>query len=363
MHRIYTMDRTVFFKYKYFGILSALILLAIGITQVVRSKTARSYTNKHVSVDKEHVIPVVIIGSGPAGLVAAVYTTRECVNTIVIEGYEPGGLLTQTERVDNWPGVIGMPGQEIIDNLKKQATYFGATFLEDVVEHVDFDQWPYTLITENGKTLYARTVIIATGASPCKLGIPGEDAYWGRGVSTCALCDAPFYQDATVVVVGGGDSAIEEATTLAAYAKQVRILVRKDHMRAAASMQERLGRYPNITVKYNTQVHTIDGDGNQITTITLHNNKVGDTWSELIDGLFLAIGHQPNTAIFRHAIKTDDYGYIELIGRSQATSKAGVFACGDVADHDYRQAGVAAGDGIKAAIEAVRFLQSIVTDQ
>ena len=189
---------------------------------------------------KENVYPMVIIGSGPAGLSAGLYGARAKKKTLVIEGNKPGGLLTETSYVENWPGFKAILGKDLMKELKEQAAHFGASFLEDTVEKVNFSQWPFEINTEDGKTIYAMTVIIATGASPSPLNVPGEKEFWGKGVTTCAICDAPFYDDKSVVVVGGGDSAVAEAIQLAAYASKITILVRKDKMRAAATNQDLL---------------------------------------------------------------------------------------------------------------------------
>ncbi len=349
---------------KFAGFFCCLVLGVVLIGARVSTDNGVSFSIDIAQLeDKNNIIPIAIIGSGPAGLMAAVYGARESVHTVVIEGGTPGGLLTETERVDNWPGGIGLLGADIVNDVKKQALYFGAHFLSDTIESVNFNQWPYVLHTEEGKTLHALTVIIATGATPRRLGVPGEQAYWGRGVSSCALCDAPFYKDEEVFVVGGGDSAVEEALALASVAKKVTILVRKGRMRTAVSMHKRLKGYSNIAIRYNTEVQKMLGDDTGITGVELFNNKTGKITTESIGGVFLAIGHLPNSTIFHDYIETDQVGYIKLVGRSQATRLPGVFAVGDVADPIYRQAGVAAGHGIKAAIEAVKFLRNIGCSQ
>ncbi len=323
------------------------------------SPASHDLINVNNLINKENIIPIAIVGSGPAGLMAAVYGARAKIKTVVIEGNKPGGLLTETSWVENWPGNISILGNDIIENLKKQASYFGAQFLSDSVEQVDFNQWPFVLYTENGKKLHALSVIIATGATPRLLGVPGEEKYWGTGVTSCAVCDAPFFQDEEVVVVGGGDSAVEEAIQLAPYAKKITILVRKSSMRAAARMQERLAAYEKINVRYNIEVQKIIGEESQVTGVELLDNKTKEVTIMPTSGVFLAIGHDPNSGLLSDSIALNSAGYIQLPSRSQETTKSGIFAAGDVADWEYRQAGVAAGDGIKAVLDAIAFLNKI----
>ena len=296
---------------------------------------------------------------GPAGLSAAVYGGRAGFNVLVFEGSMPGGLLTQTTMVENWPGNIEIMGPEVIKNLKAQATKWGAKFSLDLVEKVDFTQWPFKLETADGHVIYALSVILATGATPRYLGIPGEKEFWGRGVTTCAVCDAPFYKGEDVVVVGGGDSAAEEAMQLAPYAKNITVLVRADKMRASVAMQNRLKEFSHIKVRYNVQIKEVLGNDVQVTGITLLNNKDNTTEHMPISGVFLAVGHIPNTVFLKDAIKLEPSGHIHLPDRTQQTTVKGVFAAGDVADDRYRQAGVSAGHGISAALDATFFLNEI----
>ncbi|GMU19146.1 MAG: bifunctional thioredoxin reductase/thioredoxin [Candidatus Babeliales bacterium] len=309
--------------------------------------------------DKKNVYPMVVIGSGPAGLSAGLYGARAKKKTLVIEGMKPGGLLTETSYVENWPGFKAILGKDLMNELKAQAAYFGASFLEDTVERVDFSQWPFVIYTDDGKIIYALTVIIATGASPSPLNIPGEKEFWGKGVTTCAICDAPFYANKNVVIIGGGDSAIAEAIQLSAYADKITILVRKDKMRAAPTNQELLKGYPKVSIMYNIEPKEILGDEKHVTGIKIYNNKTKETSIMPIDGVFLAIGHKPNTGLFKGSVKLDSNGYIIVEGRTQATSIPGVYAAGDVEDHRYRQAGIAAGSGIKAALDADFWLNEL----
>jgi len=313
-------------------------------------------------LNKQNIVPLAIIGSGPAGLSAAIYGARGKVKTVVFQGEEPGGLLTKTSYVENWPGFKKILGKDIIKNLQDQAEIFGATLLNEQVTAVDLSSWPFTLTLGNGQTVTALTIVIATGSTPRTLGVPGEQEYWARGVTTCAICDAPFYKNEEVVVVGGGDSAIEEAMQLAPYAKKITILVRKESMRAAPSMQDHLKDYPHISVRYNVEVKEIVGNDSQVTGVLLHDSTLNKTEGMNISGVFLAIGHDPNSLLFKPFLTVDESNLIVLKGRSQATSIAGVYAAGDIAD-TYRQAGIASGDGIKAALDATAFLQKIGFNQ
>lgn len=320
------------------------------------SKAHREY-NLDMLQEKENVVPIVIIGSGPAGLSAAIYGARANRDTLVIEGSEPGGLLTKTTKVENWPGEVSIQGPEIVKKMREHAAHLGVNFLADTVENVDFTQWPFVITTDDGLTIHALTVIIATGANPRKLDIPGEDL---SGVSSCAVCDAPFFKNEDVVVVGGGDSAVEEAIQLAtAGVQSVTVLVRGPQMRAAASMQERLKDYENIQVQYNVQPIQVIGDGDKVTGLKVIDAKTKAESEIVTGGVFLAVGHIPSTQLFQGKIDLDAGGYIQLRGRSQETSVEGVFAAGDVEDHVYRQARVAEGSGVKAALDAEGFLQKI----
>ncbi len=313
------------------------------------------------ALEKKNIVPVAVIGSGPAGLSAALYTARASLYTVVFQGKTPGGQLTGTTYVENWPGTPKLLGSQLIDINKKQAEKFGALMVNDTIESVDFSSWPYALKTEDGHELFALAVVIATGANPRLLSdtkpVPGEKEYWGYGVTTCAVCDAPFYKGKKVVVVGGGDSAVEEAMLLSTYANEVTMLVRGASMRAAPAMKDRLKAINKIKVMYNTEITQIIGEGKAVTAVELLNTKDNTKSTLAVDGVFLAIGHKPNSDIFKKYLKLDQLGYIEMHDRSQATSLPGVFAAGDVTDKVYRQAGVAAGDGIKAALDANAFLQ------
>lgn len=335
------------------------VLGALGGCFGARSSNLNAEFNLQGLNQVSNIMPVAVIGSGPAGLMAATYTARGGKDTFVIEGNKPGGLLMDTTDVANWPGEVSIQGPEIIDNLRQQAEHQGVTFIQDVVERIDTSQWPYMIKTENGAHMRALTIIVATGASPRKLGIPGEQEYWGAGVTSCAVCDAPFYKNEEVVVIGGGDSAVEEAIQLASYAKKITILVRKDKMRAAVGMQDRLKEYPQITIQYNVEPRSILGDGELVTGVELYNNKTAQMSTFSTSGVFLAVGHDPNSQIVKRSLKTNQEGYVWVHPHNRETSVAGIFAAGDVADFRYRQAGTAAGQGISAGLDAVRFLDDI----
>lgn len=328
----------------------------------------------------ENVIPVAIIGSGPAGLTAAIYSARGLISTVVFEGSTPGGLLTKTTDVENWPGNRMIKGPDLIENIRNQVVDLGVHIVSDSVVSIDCTTWPFVLKTENDLTIRALTVIIATGASPRLLGVPGEKEYWGQGVTSCAICDAPFFKGQDVVVIGGGDSAVEESLQAAQWVNKVTTLVRGDQMRAAASGQKRLEAYPSIQVLYNKEVEEILGaeetimpegdpevvaiDGEKetrkyVTGIKIKDNKTGESSTLDARAVFLAIGHIPNSKLFKDCCAIDNNGYIELKGRTQATSQAGIFAAGEVEDDHYRQAIVSAGHGASAGLDALAFLREI----
>ena len=300
-----------------------------------------------------------IIGSGPAGYTAAIYASRANLNPIVIEGVLPGGQLTTTTEIENFPGYPeGITGSEMMDELRQQAERFGAVINECIIEKIDFSARPFIAVDDSGNEYEAKTVIIATGASAKYLGINDEKTYAGRGVSACATCDGFFYRKKVVAVVGGGDTACEEATYLSNLAAKVYMIVRKDYLRASKVMQQRVMDNPKIEVLFNTNTVSLFGDGKVqgANLVRFKGTDKEELFSIDIDGFFLGIGHKPNTEFLNNQITLDEGGYIVTQGHSTATNIPGVFAAGDVADPHYRQAVTSAGQGCKAALDAERFL-------
>ena len=304
----------------------------------------------------------IIIGSGPAGYTAAIYAARADLNPVMYTGLEPGGQLTTTTEVDNFPGYPqGVDGPTMMNELKEQAERFGTKVEIDFISKVDFSKdkgGMHKLYTQNGDEIKSKTVIITTGASAKYLGLPSEQRLIGGGVSACAVCDGFFYKNQDVAIVGGGDTAIEEATYLAKICNNVTMLVRKDHFRASKAMQNRLSNYDNIKVLFNHEVMEVMGE-NVVDGLKIKSNLTNDVSELKITGLFIAIGHSPNTDIFKGIVDMDDSGYILTDKTSTKTNIPGVFAAGDVQDKDYRQAVTAAGTGCMAALDAERYLQEI----
>jgi thioredoxin reductase (NADPH) len=300
---------------------------------------------------------VAIIGSGPAGLTAALYTARANLKPLVIEGLDAGGQLMLTTAVENFPGFTdGIMGPELMAAMRAQAERFGAEFVRGNVESVQLKTPPFHIKTSD-ETIAARAVIIATGASAKLLGVPSERLLMGHGVSTCATCDGFFFRGRKIAVIGGGDSAMEEAVFLTRFAEHVTVVHRRDTLRASKIMQDKALAHPKITFLWNTEVvDVLGGSGGAVTGLQLRNLQTSVESELAVDGVFVAIGHEPNTSLFKGQLETDANGY--LIAREGAkTSVAGVFACGDVQDHVYRQAITAAGSGCMAAIDAERYLE------
>ncbi|OLD42542.1 MAG: thioredoxin-disulfide reductase, partial [Armatimonadetes bacterium 13_1_40CM_3_65_7] len=299
---------------------------------------------------------VIVLGSGPAGLTAAIYTTRAGLSPLVFEGAEAGGQLMLTTEVENYPGFADpILGPDLIANMRAQAQRVGAEFISEDAVQVDLSRRPFRITSQSGDTYEANALIIATGAKAKLLGLPGEQRLMGRGVSTCATCDGFFFRDRNVIVVGGGDTAMEEALYLSKLAKSVTVVHRRDQLRASKILQQRAMDNPKISFVWSHTVADIVGDG-KVSGVKLRELRTDRVVERPTDGVFVAIGHKPNTDLFRGQLAIDDNGYIIRTRRS-ATSVEGVFAAGDVHDHTYRQAVTAAGYGCEAAIDAERWLQ------
>lgn len=307
-------------------------------------------------MDKE-IGNIAIIGGGPAGLTAGIYAARAFAKPVIFMGPEPGGQLTKTTIIENYPGFPnGIQAPVLMEDFKKQAENFGASIRNETIISVDFSSWPFLIKSDTGKEEYYYSIIIATGASPKYLGLPEEEKFKGRGLSTCAICDGFFYKGKKVAVIGGGDSACEEALYLSNLTNEVYMILRRNVFRASPIMQKRVLSKNNIKIIYENIVEKILGD-ELVEKIILKNTQNGSRSELKIDGVFLAIGHKPNSEIFKKWIKTDQEGYILIQNGSTKTNVEGIFACGDVVDKKYRQAITAAGLGCMASIDAIRFLQ------
>ena len=312
-----------------------------------------------MSQNKEHQTKVLIIGSGPAGYTAAVYAARAMLKPIMVAGFEPGGQLTTTTDVENYPGFSKViQGPWLMDEMKKQAEAVGTIFINDVIKKVDTSNKPFVSETENGKVFKSDSIIIATGAQARWLKIPNEEKFRGFGISACATCDGFFYKDKKVAVVGGGNAAVEEALFLTKFASNVTLIHRRDNLRAEKMLQEKLKSNKKINIIWDTIVEKANGEDNpkSLNSITIKNKKSGEVKDFKIDGLFVAIGHDPATKIFKDKINMDNEGYILTKPDSTSTNVPGVFAAGDVKDKIYRQAVTAAGMGCMAALEAEKYL-------
>jgi len=305
-------------------------------------------------------LKTLILGSGPAGYTAAIYAARAMLEPLVLAGNQPGGQLTITSDVENYPGYPdGVLGPDMMEMFRKQAERFGTEVVFEQGDRIDLSSRPFGVWTSAGNEYRCETLIISTGASALYLGLPNETALQGRGVSACATCDGFFFKEKTVHVVGGGDSACEEATFLTRYASKVYLVVRRDELRASKIMQERTRENEKIEILWEQNVtDVLDVEAGKVTGLELTHSKSGETQQVPSDGLFLAIGHKPNTDLFQGVLDMDDKGYIKTLPDVTATNVPGVFACGDCQDSVYRQAVTAAGTGCMAAIEAERWLES-----
>ena len=300
---------------------------------------------------------VLIIGSGPAGYTAAIYAARAGLNPVLYTGGQPGGQLTTTNDVENYPGYPqGINGPQMMVDLQQQAERFGTKVHHGVVTGVDFSTYPLKVTVDEKEVVLAESVIISTGASAKYLGLPSEEKFANKGVSACAVCDGYFYRGKEVAVVGAGDSAAEESTYLAKLCTKVHLLVRREEMRASNIMQQRVFNTPNIEIHWNTEAREVLGDEQGVNGVRAINNKTGETKVIPVQGFFLAIGHKPNTEIFKDYLDMDETGYIKVVPGTTRTNIEGVFATGDAADRVYRQAVTAAGTGCMGALDAEKFL-------
>ena len=308
---------------------------------------------------EKETVKILIIGSGPAGYTAAIYAARANMNPVMYEGLQPGGQLTTTTEVDNFPGYPdGISGTKLMEDIKNQATRFGTDIRSGFATKVDFSSRPFKVIIDEEKTILAQSVIIATGATAKYLGIESEERFRGMGVSACATCDGFFYRKQDIAVIGGGDTACEEALYLSGICKTVHLIVRKKELRASKVMQEHVARTENILIHFEHVTQEILGDDSGVNGIKLAKNN-GNIIILPVTGIFLAIGHNPNSEVFKSFVDTDEVGYIKTIPGTSKTNIPGVFACGDVQDPNYRQAITAAGSGCIAALDAERFISEM----
>ncbi len=298
---------------------------------------------------------VAIIGSGPAGLTAGIYSSRGKMKTIIFEGDQPGGQLTTTTGVENWPGDVSVMGPDLMERMREHAQKYGAELVHKTIIKTDFSKTPFRLETQGGEVIEAKSVIVATGAKSKRLGCPGEAEYFSKGVSTCATCDAPFYQDREVVIIGGGDTAMTEAEHLSKFAKKITVIQITDSLTGKDPIKFRVQEDPKVDFMFNSTVKEIKGDGNQVTSVVVENVETKEVTELPTQGVFLAIGYQPNTNFLKDQIELDNYGYVVLRDHTK-TSIDGVFCAGDAADFKYRQAITSAGEGCKAALDAQAYL-------
>jgi thioredoxin reductase (NADPH) len=307
----------------------------------------------------DQVHPLIIIGSGPAGLTAGIYASRANLHPLILEGKNPGGQLMGTSHIENWPGNKSILGPTLMMNIKDHAKHFGSKFLAEEVVKVDFSQRPFTIWTHRNKELKAHAVIIATGAIPNRLNCPGEADYWGKGVTTCAVCDGAFYPNKRVLIIGGGDTAMEDASFMTKFTDKITVVHILDKLTASAAMQERVVNDPRITIVYNSTVTEFKGNGTHVTQAVVTNKITQESQTLDIDGAFLAIGSRPGTQIFQGQLELNQWGHINVTDHTK-TSVPGVFAAGDVKDYRYRQAITSAGSGCMAALDAEKYIETII---
>jgi Thioredoxin reductase len=298
---------------------------------------------------------VVVIGSGPAGLTAGMYTARANQKTLLFEGQQPGGLLTSTPAIENWPGIKKISGYDLMAQLRDHALHSGCKIVSDVVVAVDLATRPYKITGRSGRVYKADALIIAMGVKRDELGCPGEAMYRGKGVSACATCDAPFFKDKKVIVVGGGSTALTEASHLSYFASGVEMIIRGDHFKTSDPIKQSVQDNSSIKIRFNTRVVEIKGDGKQVTSVILEDKKTNQQSTLEVSGVFVAIGYSPNTQIFGGQLDIDSYGYLKVQGSK--ASKEGVFGAGDIIHSEYQQAIVAAGDGCRAALDCIAYLE------
>lgn len=302
---------------------------------------------------------LVIIGSGPAGLTAGIYAARAKLQPLIIEGNKPGGQLMGTTFVENWPGEKSIFGPELMIKMQDHARHMGCIFLSEQVVQTDLSNRPFTIVTHRNKIITTDALIVASGAAPKRLNCSGEQEYWGKGITTCAVCDAALYQDKRVIIIGGGDTSMEFALSLLKFTKHITLIQVLDKLTASAAMQERAFKEHSIDVIYQSTISAIHGDGKWITGVTVVDQKNNKSYELPTDGIFLAIGLKPNTSFVEQQLELDKLGYIRTTKYSQ-TSVPGVFAAGDVMDNRYRQAITSAGSGCMAALDAERYLATII---
>ncbi len=310
-------------------------------------------------MDVKTIEKLVIIGSGPAGLTAALYAARSHLEPLVFEGDTPGGQLTGTTAVENWPGDISVLGPQLMRTMREHAQHFGTRLLFQEIIDIDITQRPFIVTTDKHEKILAYAIIIATGATPRRLHVPGEDTYWGRGITSCAVCDGAFYTDKPILVVGGGDSAMEAASFMTHFTKKITVVHILDKLTASPAMQDKVLKYPFINVIYHSTITAFDGNGQHVTQATIMNKQTGIQQVLPVNAAFIAIGMHPNTGLVKGKLELDDWGYIVQKLHTQ-TSVPGIFAAGDVVDYRYRQAITSASSGCMAALDAEEYLKNII---